>query len=122
MTASELNEKLIQGGAKFYGEVVVVAREKAVEKTKGGLFIPESIQARQQFGAIVAFGDESKLPAKGLAVGDAVYVPVYGGVVVKQKVGADVYVLEALYDKDVLLSYRGSGDVELEAGGSQTSA
>lgn len=127
MTARELNQKLADGGAKFFGETVIVAREKTVSETKSGLFIPEIAQQKQQYAAVVSFGDMSKFGPHGntagwVNIGDSIYLPAYGGVLVKQKVGDEVYVLEVLNDKDVLLTYRGSGDVELEAGGSQTSA
>ena len=126
MTASELNERLRNGGAKFFGEIVLVAREKSITETKSGLVIPDSAQAKQQYSVIVAFGDDSIFGPGGRKegkanIGDSLYLPAYGGIVVKQKIGDEVYVLEALGDKDILLGYRGSADVELETGGSQTS-
>lgn len=126
MTAQQLHDKLAAGGATFFGEIVLVAREKGTNVTKSGIILVPEAQQKQQYAAVVAFGDESVFGPRGtkhgkVNVGDSLYVPVYGGVVVKQKVGDEVYVLEALYDKDVLLSYKGDGDVELEAGGSQTS-
>ncbi len=125
MTANELHNRLKSGGATFFGEVVLVAREKAITQTRGGLYVPETAQRKQQYAAVVAFGDDSVFGPEGrkagsVRIGDALYVPSYGGVVVKQKIGDEVYVLEALHDKDILLAYRGDGDVELEAGGSQT--
>jgi co-chaperonin GroES (HSP10) len=127
VTAQQLHDRLKSGGATFFGEVVLVAREKAVSQTKSGLYIPDTAQAKQQYAAVVGFGDESIFGPGGakdgkVGVGDALYVPSYGGVVVKQKIGDEVYVLEALHDKDILLAYKGDADVELEAGGSQTSA
>lgn len=122
MTAKELNQKLLAGGARFLGPVVVTAREKAITQTKSGLLLPGNVQVKQQFGAIVAFGDQSDGPARGLEVGDAIYIPAYGGVIMKQKVGDKVYTVEILYDKDILLAYKTDREVELEDEGSLTTS
>lgn len=43
---------------KPLGDRVLVKMEKEEEKTKGGLFIPETAQEKTQIAAVVAVGDD----------------------------------------------------------------
>jgi co-chaperonin GroES (HSP10) len=113
------------GRVQYFGEVVAVAREKSVEKTKSGLIIVEQAQRKQQFAAVVGFGDDSIFGQGGakdgkLAIGDAVYIPAVGGVLLEQKIGGRKYVVEMLHDDDIKMSYPGDPNVELEDDGSLT--
>ena len=65
-------------------ERVVVRREKAMEKTAGGIFIPDTAQEKQQIGYVIAVGkgrhgkDGSVIPLD-VKVGDKVLFSKYAG-------------------------------------------
>jgi chaperonin GroES len=114
MTAKELAEKIAKSGAVLHGNRVAVAREARIQKTKSGLFLPDTAQERQSFGVIVMKGTECTLPVE---IGDSLYVPIYSGVTMRQPVGNDVYMLEVLHTIDVHISWKATGDIELETEG-----
>lgn len=66
---------------KPLGDRVLVKVEKEEEKTKGGLFIPETAQEKTQIGDVVAIGDD-KDEIK-VSVGDRVMFDKYAGTTVK---------------------------------------
>jgi chaperonin GroES len=111
MTASQLAETIAKSGALLHGNRVAVARERRVTKTKSGLFLPDTAQERQSFAIVIMKGTECTLPVE---VGDSLYVPIYGGVALKQPAGGKVYALEVLHAKDVFVSWKAKEDVELE--------
>jgi co-chaperonin GroES (HSP10) len=98
----------------LHGNRVAVAREKRVNITKGGLYIPETAVNTNSYGAVVLVGDEV---VKDILVGDQTYVPKYGGVVVKQRIAGDTYILEILHVLDLYLTYRTGEELDLEVGG-----
>jgi len=114
MTAKELAEKIAKSGAVLHGDRVAVAREARIQKTKSGLFLPDTAQERQSFGVIVMKGPECSIPVE---IGDSVYVPIYGGLVLRQPIGNDVYVLESLSTIDIHISWKETRDIELETEG-----
>lgn len=62
---------------KPLGDRVLVKMEKEGEKTKGGLYIPETAQEKTQMGPVVAIGDdEDEITVK---VGDTVLFDKYAG-------------------------------------------
>lgn len=65
---------------KPLGDRVLVKMEKEGEKSKGGLFIPETAQEKTQVGAVVAIGDDEEIKVK---VGDRVMYDKYAGTTVK---------------------------------------
>jgi len=65
---------------KPLGERIVVKREKEEEKTKGGLYLPETADKdKPQLGKVVAVGPDFKNVKKG----DTVIFPKYAGTEVK---------------------------------------
>ena len=63
---------------------VLIQRAEAVSKSKGGILIPEKAQSKVLEGTVVAAGpgprnSEGKHVPMGLAVGDQVLLPEYGG-------------------------------------------
>jgi chaperonin GroES len=70
---------------KPLGDRVVIKPAEAEEKTKSGLFIPDSAQEKQKKGAVIAVGegkvaDDGKRIPVDVKVGDTVlYDSVYGG-------------------------------------------
>jgi chaperonin GroES len=71
------------------GDRVVLKVEAAEEKTKGGLFIPQTAQEKTQTGTILAIGDDETI--KGVKVGSKVMYDKYAGTTVKE--GADEYLI-----------------------------
>jgi len=62
---------------KPLGDRVLVKMEKEGEKTKGGLYIPETAQEKTQMGPVVAISDdEDEITVK---VGDTVLFDKYAG-------------------------------------------
>lgn len=114
VTAKELASKIESSGAVLHGNRVAVAREARITKTKSGLFLPDTAQERQSFGVVVMRGTECTLPVE---IGDSLYVPIYGGVVMRQPTNDGVYALEVLHAKDVFISWKAREDVELETEG-----
>lgn len=63
---------------------IVVRREKAMEKTAGGIYIPDTAQEKQQIGEVLAVGkgrigkDGSRIPLD-VKVGDRVLFSKYAG-------------------------------------------
>ena len=113
MTASELKKKLESNGTQLHGDRVLVAREKQVTQTKSGLYLPETSVVASSYGAIVMIGDKCVLPVQ---IGDSIYVPKYGGVLMEQPVGSETYVMEILDSRDIFLTWRKDRDPELEQG------
>ncbi|KAJ1845806.1 mitochondrial heat shock protein Hsp10, partial [Coemansia sp. RSA 2703] len=78
---------------------VLIERVKAETKTASGIFIPEKAVEKLNEGVVVAVGpgnvtkDGTTIPT-GLAEGDRVLLPSYGGSPIK---------LDSLKDKDYLL-------------------
>jgi len=114
LKSRELAALLSKHGTRLHGNRVAVAREKRQEKTKGGIYIPETSVNTNSYGAVVMVGDEVSID---IAVGDQIFVPKYGGVVIKQRISGDTYVLEILHVLDLYMSYRGGEDLDLETGG-----
>ncbi len=66
---------------KPIGERVLLRSEKEGEKTKGGLYIPETAQEKTQSGVVVSIGDDKeKIKVK---VGDKVMYDKYAGTNIK---------------------------------------
>ena len=66
---------------KPIGERVLLKTEKEEEKTKGGLYIPETAQEKTQIGSVVAVGnDTEKISVK---VGQRVMYDKYAGTNIK---------------------------------------
>lgn len=61
---------------KPLGDRVLVKMEQEEEKTKGGLFIPETAQEKTQIASVVAIGDDEEITVK---VGDRVMFDKYAG-------------------------------------------
>ncbi len=110
VTAVELREKMLKSGAILWGDRIAVAREKRLTKI-GSIILPETAQYNQAYGVVILMGTECSLKVKP---GDSTFCPTYGGVVMKQKVGNEVYLVEVLHAKDVYLTWPGREDVELE--------
>ena len=55
---------------------VIIKPKKAEEKTKGGLYIPETAQEKSQEGTVVAIPAMDKCP---LAVGDVILYETFSG-------------------------------------------
>jgi chaperonin GroES len=70
------------------GDRVVLKVEAAEEKTKGGLFIPQTAQEKTQTGTILAIGDDEAIKVK---VGAKVMYDKYAGTTVKD--GADEFLI-----------------------------
>ncbi|MFP4111510.1 MAG: co-chaperone GroES [Candidatus Woesearchaeota archaeon] len=58
------------------GNRVVVKPKKVEEKTKSGIYIPESAQEKNQEGKVVALGTAEKIPVN---VGDHILYEKYSG-------------------------------------------
>jgi len=63
---------------------ILVQRAEAVTKSKGGILIPEKAQSKVLEGTVVAAGPgmrnaDGKHVPMGIAVGDTVLLPEYGG-------------------------------------------
>jgi chaperonin GroES len=66
---------------KPLGDRILVKMEQEEEKTKGGLFIPETAQEKTQVGQVVAVGtDDEEITVKK---GDRVMYDKYAGTTVK---------------------------------------
>ncbi len=66
---------------KPLGDRVLVKMEQEEEKTKGGLFIPETAQEKTQIASVIAVGDdEEEIKVKP---GDRVMFDKYAGTTVK---------------------------------------
>lgn len=65
---------------KPLGDRVLVKMEKEEEKTKGGLFIPETAQEKTQVAEVVAIGDDEEITVKK---GDRVMFDKYAGTTIK---------------------------------------
>jgi len=109
MTAQELAKKLTARGCQLHGNRVAVAREKTVEKTRSGLYIPDTAQRENQYAAVILVGDGPEVKALNLSVGDRLYIQKFGGVDIKQRVGDEYYWLECLHSLDVYVSYPDDG-------------
>jgi chaperonin GroES len=65
---------------KPLGDRVLLKTEKEEEKTKGGLYIPETAQEKTQSGKVVAVGDDDE--AIKVKVGQKVMYDKYAGTMV----------------------------------------
>ncbi len=65
---------------KPLGDRVLVKLEKEEEKTKGGLYIPETAQEKTQMGPVVAVGDDDE--EIKVKVGDTILFDKYAGTTV----------------------------------------
>ncbi len=63
------------------GDRVLLSMEKTEEKTKGGLFIPETAQEKTQTGVVKAVGDDKD--AIKVKPGDRVMYDKYAGTSIK---------------------------------------
>ena len=70
------------------GDRVLLKVEAAEEKTKGGLFIPQTAQEKTQTGSVLAIGEDETIKVK---VGDKVMYDKYAGTAVKE--GGDEYLV-----------------------------
>lgn len=120
MRAPELHALLEKKGFFIRGPMVAVAREKRPEKTKGGIYIPDSAVVALKYANIVMISPEIK--DENLQIGDQVYMPKYSGILTKQKVpredgsGDDIFVLELLHEADCRFGYRGLQMLDLQTG------
>ncbi|MFP4329387.1 MAG: co-chaperone GroES [Alkalispirochaetaceae bacterium] len=73
------------------GDRILLKTEKEEEKTKSGLYIPETAQEKTQTGEVVAVGDDEEIKVK---VGDRVMYDKYAGTMVKIE-GVDHLILSA---------------------------
>ena len=79
---------------KPLGDRVLVKMEREEEKTKGGLFIPETAQEKTQVGEVVAVGtDDEEITVKK---GDRVMFDKYAGTTVK--IGDDDHLILTMSD------------------------
>jgi chaperonin GroES len=62
------------------GDRILVKMEKEEEKTKGGLFIPETAQEKTQIATVMAIGDDEDISVK---VKDRVMFDKYAGTQIK---------------------------------------
>lgn len=65
---------------KPLGDRVLVKLEKEEEKTKSGLYIPETAQEKTQVAEVVAVGDDEEIKVK---TGDRIMFDKYAGTNVK---------------------------------------
>ena len=68
--------------------VIVKRLEEAIEKTKGGIIIPDTAKEKPQHGKIIAVGkgkvnDDGKLMAVGVKVGETILFGKYSGSEIK---------------------------------------
>lgn len=82
---------------------VVVKVSSSIDKTKGGIFLPDTAQDRSQEGEVIAVGPGLKLDngivvLPEVQVGDLVIFAQYGGIEVK--VSGDEYLI--LQESDIL--------------------
>merc|ERR1711959_758167 len=95
--------KRLVGSFKPLLDRVLVQRTAAVEKTAGGILLPESVQSKVNEATVVAVGpggrtrDGEAVPMS-VAVGDSVLLPEYGGT--SLKFGDDEY--HIFRDEDIL--------------------
>lgn len=82
------------------GDRILVKMEKEEEKTKGGLFIPETAQEKTQIATVIAIGDDEEISVK---VNDRVMFDKYAGTQIKID-GDDHLILSA---SDVLAIVKG---------------
>jgi chaperonin GroES len=96
-----IREEVIKMDIKPLGERVLIKPQKKEERTKGGLYIPESAKEEKKEGEVIAFGtfkDGKDLPLKK---GDKV---IYGGYSSDEiEVGKDKYIFVDF--KDVLAKF-----------------
>jgi chaperonin GroES len=79
---------------KPLGDRILVKMEREEEKTKGGLFIPETAQEKTQVGEVVAVGtDDEEITVKK---GDRVMFDKYAGTTVK--IGEDDHLILTMSD------------------------
>ena len=64
---------------KPLGDRILIKTEKEEEKTKSGLYIPETAQEKTQTGEVVAIGDDEDIKVKA---GDRVMYDKYAGTMV----------------------------------------
>ncbi|TFG65182.1 MAG: co-chaperone GroES [Spirochaetales bacterium] len=76
---------------KPLGDRVLVKMEEVEEKTKGGIYIPQTAQEKTQIGKVVAVGDDKD--AIKVKSGDKVMYDKYAGTNVKID-GADHLILK----------------------------
>lgn len=65
---------------KPLGERVLLKTEESEEKTKGGLYIPQTAQEKTQVGTVIAVGDDEEIKVKA---GDKVMYDKYAGTSIK---------------------------------------
>lgn len=70
------------------GDRVLLKVEAAEEKTKSGLYIPQTAQEKTQIGSVVAIGEDETIKVKA---GDRVMYDKYAGTAVKD--GSDEYLI-----------------------------
>ena len=66
------------------GNMVLIKPNKAEEKTKGGIILPDTAQEKPQEGKVIAvgpgkLGENGKREPMDVKVGDTVIYPKYGG-------------------------------------------
>lgn len=88
--------------------VVVKPVDEMVEKTAGGLYLPESAQEKPQLAEVVAVGpgkrnDDGSLSPIALSPGQRIFHSRYGGTTVK--VGGQEYII--VREDDILAVYEG---------------
>ncbi len=65
---------------KPLGDRILVKIDEGEEKTRGGLYIPETAQEKTQIGTVVAIGSDEEITVKA---GDRVMFDKYAGTTVK---------------------------------------
>jgi len=103
-------------GYKLYGPRVAVVRDKAEERTDGGIYIPETHQTKTPVGTIIAVGPGVDLEEfnYGFVPGDRVMFSKYGGTTFRVLLadGSKVDV-EYLNAKDIFVGWDGEDPNEL---------
>ena len=87
------------------GDKVLVKRLEAEEKTKSGIYLPESAKEKPQEGKVVAVGpgrmEEGKRIPMEVAVGDTIIFAKYGGTEINIE-GEDYLILS---ERDILAKH-----------------
>lgn len=94
-------------GVRVRGERVCIVRDPSMEKTSGGLFIPEEGKRKEPRGTVVSIGRTVPVEAD-IEVGDRVmytkYSPIHFTIKMPDGRTADV---EMFHVSDIYLSWRG---------------
>jgi len=86
------------------GNKVLIQRKKA-EKTKGGIFVPDSAQEKPKEGTVIAVGpgkthDDGRVEPVNVKVGDSILFSSYAGTEVKDNNGTEEFLI--MSEDDIL--------------------